>query len=309
MRAFAAFVLAIGLAGVLGAALAYPAYLLTSSFADWAFHRVASRLAMVVLALELIWLCRRLGLRTRRDLGFGLPRARFLRVGALGAALGLATAGLGAAFLLGSGLRAPDPAFTATAGSVLRLLLLALSSGLAVALLEETVMRGAMHTAVDRESGPWAAVLLIAPLFALLHFFARVHLAPASLHFASGFELLALSFAPLAHPALVFDAFLSWLAVGLILGLTRALSGNTATALGLHAGWVMVLRTLQETSVPGDSPAFAFWVGRFDGLLGYWLLPWAAGIGALLWFGRARWVPYASGASRSSRSIGSSSSR
>ena len=60
MRAFAWFVGAILLAGFLGALLAYPAYELTSSFASWAFHRVASRVAMLVLIAELVWLCRHL---------------------------------------------------------------------------------------------------------------------------------------------------------------------------------------------------------------------------------------------------------
>ncbi len=296
MRAFAAFVGVIVLAGLIGAALAYPAYELTSTFAPWPFHRVAGRVAMLVLALELVWLCRRLGLTARADFGYGLARRRFLRVTALWAAIGIATAGLGAAFLLQSGLRVPDPDFAWSPGSALHVLLLGLASGAGVALLEETVMRGAMHTAVERESGALAAVLLVAPLFAILHFFAKVRIPVQELGPGSGFTLLARSFAPLAHPALVFDSFLSWLAVGLLLGLTRALTGNVAAAIGLHAGWVLVLRLLQETTVRGTSPGFSAWVGRFDGLLGYWLLPWAAGIGAAIWFGRGRWVPYARGA-------------
>ncbi len=39
-----------------------------------------------------------------------------------------------------------------------------------------------------------------------------------------------------------------WLAVGLILSLTRVLTGNIAVAIGLHAGWVVVLRMLQEST-------------------------------------------------------------
>jgi hypothetical protein len=36
-------------------------------------------------------------------------------------------------------------------------------------------------------------------------------------------------------------------------------------------------------------------VGRFDGLLGYWLLPWGIAIAAALWLTRRAWVPYARG--------------
>ena len=76
MRAFAWFVGAILLAGVIGALVAYPAYELTSTFASWAFHRVMSRIAMLVLILELVWVCRHLHLTSKRDFGYGLPWAQ-----------------------------------------------------------------------------------------------------------------------------------------------------------------------------------------------------------------------------------------
>jgi hypothetical protein len=291
MRAFAWFVGVIVLAGVIGASIAYPAYELTSTFASWAFHRVASRIAMLVLAAELIWLCRHLNLRTRRDFGYGLPRRRFLAQGLLWGIIGMATAGVGAAFLLLTHLRVMDSGFVPSAASFARIFLVGVTSGISVALIEETVFRGAMHTAIERESGAWTAALLTAPLFAILHFFAKVRIPEADIGWGSGFDLLRLSFAPLGHPALVVDSFLSWLALGLILTLTRVLTGNIAVAIGLHAGWVVVLRMLQQGTAAGSSPAYSAWVGRFDGLLGYWMLPWGLSLAAALWLTRASWVP------------------
>ena len=291
MRAFAWFIGAILLAGLIGALLAYPAYELTSTFAGWAFHRVASRVAMLVLIAELVWLCRRLNLKSARDFGYGLPWRRFLKLSGLWGTIGIATAGVGAAFLLSTHLRVVSPDFTPTVLNFARIFLIGLSSGVAVALLEETVIRGAMHTAVERESGPWTAALLTAPLFAVLHFFAKTRIAPGDVGWGSGFELLLRSFSPLAQPALVFDSFLSWLIVGLILSLTRVLTGNIAVAIGLHAGWVIVLRMLQEGTTSAEAPRYAFWVGRFDGLLGYWLLPWGICIAIALWLSRGQWVP------------------
>jgi uncharacterized protein len=293
MRAFAWFVGAIVLAGVVGAALSYPAFEGTTHFANFAFHRVASRIAMLVLIAELFWVCRHLHLTTKRDFGYGLPWRRFLKVSIGWSLIGMATAMFGAAFLLGSGLRVIDPAFVISASSLLKIFGVGVASGIAVALLEETVMRGAMHTAIHRESGPWTAALLTAPLFAVLHFFAKVRIPPEEVGWGSGFDLIARSFAPLAHASLVFDSFVSWLLLGLILSLTRILTGNIAVAIGLHAGWVIILRMLQEATNGGSSPAYAAWVGRFDGLLGYWLLPWGLAIAAALWLTRAAWVPAA----------------
>jgi hypothetical protein len=104
----------------------------------------------------------------------------------------------------------------------------------------------------------------------------------------------------LSHPALVLDAFLSWLVVGLILSLTRVLTGNIAVAIGLHAGWVVVLRMLQQATIGGSSSGYSVWVNRFDGLLGYWLLPWGIAIAAALWLARPAWVSYAKGLRASS---------
>jgi hypothetical protein len=293
MRAFAWFVGAILLAGLLGALLSYPVYELTTTFASWAFHRVASRVAMLILIGELVWVCRHLHLTNKRDFGYGLPRGRFIKLVLLWGAIGMVTAGVGAIFLLSTHLRVMSSDFTPSAVGFARIFLIGLGSGAAVGLLEETVMRGAMHTAVERESGPWAAALLIAPLFAVVHFFAKARIAPEDVGWGSGFELLSRSFAPLAQPALVFDSFLSWLIVGLILSLTRVLTGNIAVAIGLHAGWVIVLRMLQEATTSSAAPAYSFWVGRFDGLLGYWLVPWGLCIALTLWLTRARWVPAA----------------
>jgi uncharacterized protein len=292
MRAFLWFLGALLLAGLIGALIAYPAYEVTSTFTPWAFHRVAGRLAMLALIAELVWLCRHLHLTAKRDFGYGLPWRRFLKVSLFWGAIGVATAGVGAAFLLCTHLRVVNANFAPTVPGILRLLATGLSSGLAVALLEETVMRGAMHTAIERESGAWTAALLTAPLFAVVHFFAKARIAPDEVSWGSGFDVLFLrSFAPLSHPALVFDSFLSWLIVGLILSLTRVLTGNIAVAIGLHAGWVVVLRMLQEATVSAPSPRYAAWVGHFDGLLGYWMLPWGLAIGAALWITRASWIP------------------
>ena len=307
-------------AGLASALVAYPLYELTSQVAPWPFHRVASRIALLIAAAALVVLCRRLGVGSKAALGYGLAWQRFLPVALLFGLAGMATAAAGAWLLLTMHWRIAEQ------GPLLKYLLVGLGSGIAVALLEETVMRGAMHTAIARESGQWAAVLLTAPLFAVLHFFAKARIPAEELHWSSGFDLLARSFAPLGSPALVLDSFTAWLAVGLVLSLTRVLTGNIAAALGLHAGWVVVLRMLQEATGAGPAAAGSSWVGKFDGLLGYWVLPWSAAIGIALLSTRSAWVPYAAGGSpadpapedgvngaidarRSSRSSGSSISK
>lgn len=290
MRAFTWFLAVAVFTLLLVACIAYPAYGLATHLGHFAFHRVASRIAMLVFALELWWLARHLQLRTRTDFGYGLARRQFLRTALLWGLIGMASAVPGALFLLGSGIRVPDPQFVPGIGSLAKIFLTGVGSGVAVALIEETVFRGAMHTAIERDSGPWVAALLTAPLFAVLHFFAKVRIPEAEIHWGSGFDLLLRSFAPLTQPMSVADSFLAWLAVGLVLSLTRALTGNIAMAIGLHAGWVVLLRMLQQGTVRGAAAPLDVWVGRFDGLVGYWILPWAAALALILWLTRSRWA-------------------
>jgi len=297
VKAFAWFVAALGLAMLAGALVAYPAYELVQG-AGWRFDRVASRVAMLLLALELAWGCRRFGLRTRADFGYGLPRRRFIGQALLWGVIGFATAAAGAAWLLASDLRALSTGFVPGAGTLTHLLLIGIGSGVTVALIEETVMRGALHTAIARESGPLAAAVLTATLFALLHLFAKARIPPEELAWYSGFDLLQRSFVVLTQPLAVIDALLAWTTVFLILSLTRILTGNIAVAIGLHAGWVVVLRMLQEATVATPAAATSPWVSRFDGLLGLWMLPWGAVIAAALWLTRSYWVPRVRGGVR-----------
>src|SRR5271166_3807530 len=290
MRAAAWFLGVLAVASVILGAIAYPLYLGVSALHVWPFHRVYSRLAMLVVVALLVWLFRHLRIRSKRDFGYGLEWRKFLRRGSFWAFVGALTASAGAAFICGVGLRVIDPDFSWTAPNLARIVLNAILSGILVALFEETLARGAMHTAVERESGPWSAALVTASLFAVLHFFAKTSIPPDEVAWRSGFDLLARSFAPLQYPSMVADSLLAYLAIGLILSMTRVLTGNIAVAIGLHAGWVVVLRIMQQCTVRSASSDHALWLGKFDGLVGLWVLPWAAAIGLGLWFMRASWV-------------------
>jgi len=293
MRATAWFLGVLTLAALILGCIAYPAYLGVSALHVWPFHRVYGRLAMLVVVALLVGLFRRLDIRSKLDFGYGLPRARFLRETLLWCAIGVATAALGAGFMLAAGLRAPDPRFSPTLPAVLRVILNGVASGFAVAFFEETLARGGMHTAIARESGIWAASLVTAFLFAFLHFFAKAAIPPDEVAWRSGFDVLVRSFAALGRPGFVIDSFLAYFAIALILSMTRVLTGNIAVAIGLHSGWVIVLRIMQQCTVRTVDATYGVWLGAFDGLVGYWMLPWSVALGAALWLTRARWVPAA----------------
>ncbi len=165
---------------------------------------------------------RHLHLRTKRDFGYGLPWHRFVAQNLLWGAIGVATASIGAAFLLFTHLRVPDTKFIPLRLAASRAFSSLPSDQASASHSSKKPCFAASCTPqsnANQDRGRPA--LLTAPLFAVLHFFAKVRIPAADLGWGSGFDLLVLSFAPLSHPAVVLDSFLSWLAVGLILSLTR----------------------------------------------------------------------------------------
>jgi membrane protease YdiL (CAAX protease family) len=166
---------------------------------------------------------------------------------------------------------------------LLRLVALRAGSGFAVAFIEETFLRGAMHTAIERESGTRLAVLLTALLYAATHFLASYHIAPEQVTSSSGLELLAGTLHSWAQPAGIVDAFLALLAVGVLLGMVRAATGNIAACIGLHAGWVWVMLVAHELTRPLRGAPLSFLLSRFDGFVGWLVLAWTAVLAVPLW--------------------------
>jgi len=272
MRAFAWFLLLFAFALAVVALGTYPAWLLLHPHFDFPFHRIGERLGMVALLAGFLLIARRLRLADRASLGYGLARRLFVREMLLGLALGVATmlAIVGAMSALG--LLDWSQARGQGAGAVAQLLIARLASALAVAFIEETFLRGALYTAVERESGARAAVFLTALLYAATHFFGKVRIAPADVTPWSGLALLGHSLQAFAHFGTIADAFLALLAVGVVLALVRQATGNIAACLGLHAGWVWVMLVTHELAVPRRAAPLGFLLSRFDGFVGWLVL-------------------------------------
>ncbi len=292
MRAFLLLVLLMAVCFVAGALLAYPAYLVVHPLnADWPFHRVASRVATLLLVIGIVLLIRHLHVTRREDWGFGVPRSQFIRAFVLALVLGLLSMLPVAALLFGLDLRAVKAGVTIDIATLASAVGGGLLSGLVVAFTEEALLRGAMFTAIARESGQRAAILLTALIYSALHFLSRVRIPHENVDWGSGVELLAGTFVTFANPGTIVDSFLALAAVGVLLGLLRARTGNIAACIGLHAGWVCVIAVVRELSVLLPQSRWAFLVGDYDGVVGLLVLAWTLAIIAVFWLatrGRVR---------------------
>ena len=289
MRAFVWFLglVALGLAAI--ALFTYPAWLLLHPHFDFPFHRIGERIGMLALLGGFAAVARRLNLADRASLGYGLARRAFLRELGVGAALGCATMLAGVAIMGVLGLRDWTPLGLLSGGALAKLIVQAALSALTVALIEETFLRGAMHTAIERQSGPRIAVLLTAALYAATHFFASYHIGAQQVTPWSGLALLGGTLHAFAAPLTILDAFLALFAVGVVLGGVRVATGNIAACVGLHAGWVWIMLIAHDLSVPRRTAPLAFLLSRFDGFVGWLVLAATLAMAVPLWrFFRAR---------------------
>ncbi len=288
MRTFGLF-MALFAAGIAAMALfAYPAWWLLTPQLDVQFHRVASRIGMLALLVGFVLLARRLGLADRTSLGYGLPRNAFWRELGIGLVLGVAMMLPAAAIMYALDLRMLKPGVEFDATTLASLLVKGLVSGLAVAFIEETFLRGAMHTGIARESGARLAVLLTALLYSATHFLGRYKIPSDQVGPGSGLEVVVGSLRAFSDFGSIIDAFLCLAAVGVLLGYVRVLTGNIAACIGLHAGWVWVITCIRQTSKRDPDAQFAFLVSDFDGVVGWLLLGWTLVIACALvrYYGR-----------------------
>ncbi len=274
MRAALAFLGAIFGTLLLAAAVAYPAWTFIHALEpDWPFHRVVSRLWQLTLLVALLLAMRGLQLRGRADWGYGLPRAGFVRQFAAGLGIGVATMLPMSIALHALGIHELRPGFGAAqlAAAVAE----GAAIGLAVALVEETFFRGLMYRAVERESGFAAAAWFTALVYAAIHFFARVKIPAEEIAWDSGFRLLGGALANFAHPLAIVDSFVSLVLVGLLLALVRRRTGAIAACIGLHMGWVWVIKATLAVGREDGAAPLAFLVSRFDGYTGWLVAGWA----------------------------------
>lgn len=147
------------------------------------------------------------------------------------------------------------------------LLLEALGTGLAVALLEEFVFRGALQSLLAKWLRPRSLFFALAAFFALVHFFNPPHgLEAGEVEAATGFwmvgRIFAHFFAQFANPSFLLAEFAVLFAIGLVLGYVRMKTGSLWLGIGLHAGWVFGVKTLSPlTERTFEAGAMMPWLG------------------------------------------------
>jgi uncharacterized protein len=283
VKAFIWFIALLAAAAAAIAAFTYPLWAALYPHFGFPFHRVADRVGLVALVVGFVLVARRLQLADRVSLGYGAPRAVFVRDLGVGFALGAPMMALVVAVMVAVGLRAWKPGVTIDVAALLAIAGVGLARGFAVALIEETFLRGAMFSGIARESGPTVAAILTGLVYGASHFIGHSHVADLAPGWGSGLALLGASFGEFVHPFAIGDAYLSLFAVGVVLAMVRAKTGHIGACIGLHASWVWVITFVRETSVANRASPLAFLLSSFDGVVGWLVLGWTVLLGFVLY--------------------------
>jgi len=282
MRAFLLFFgLMLGaLASV--AVFTYPAWLLLHPHFDWPFHRIGERIGMLALVIGFILVARRVGLSDKQSVGYALPRPLFVREMLTALVLGVVGMGAIVGIMTALGLLDWTQASTATGGKLAKIIFNRLLSGIAVGFIEETMLRGVMFAAIQRESGTKWAIFLTSVIYAAVHFLAKYYISPEQVTSHSGFTLLAGMTNWFSRPLEMADAYMCLFAVGMVLAIIRARRGNIAACIGMHAGWVWVMLIARELTNPVRDQPLSFLLSQFDGFIGWLVFGWTVLMGFVL---------------------------
>lgn len=147
----------------------------------------------------------------------------------------------------------------------------ALLSGILVALIEETLFRGLIFNQLRASNGFLFAAVISSLMYSAVHFLEPIPIHSSTLHWYSGFVLAQQT---LASPTLFYDAFVTLLLGGVFLCLVQELKQNLWWCIGLHAGWVTLIKTYKSLTDRSPIAADPLLVSNHDHFTGNLVSVW-----------------------------------
>jgi membrane protease YdiL (CAAX protease family) len=240
------------------------------------FQRFLDR-SFLIIALAGLWpLLRALGAVSWRELGLPAPHGqgkKFLAGLSLGCISLLVVAGIA----LGS--RERTFGQPSSAHAIVGAIFGAIGTAAAVGTLEEILFRGGIFGGL-RKLLYWPLALAVSSVvYSLAHFLHRAEFS-GTVGWNSGLILLPRMFVSLADLQALIPGFLSLTLAGVLLGLAYQRTGNLYFSIGLHAGWVFVLKLYNAFTVQTPNAALWFWgTGKMtDGWLAFLALAFTLAI-------------------------------
>ncbi len=270
MPALLIFIVYFAIALLCGVMMAYPIHLFLANWFELDFDRVAARSVLLVTIILFFPLLKILKINRWQELGFSGSKNQFFIDTGKGIGFGILIMLPVVIGLLISKNRVIDTDWEVTIINVLSLLFTAMLAGLIIALIEETLFRGAMLTAIKKHSTAMFAIVASSFIYAMVHFLQPSDAFSAqALNWSSGFALLKDAVHPLTQVNVIFDSFIALFAAGVLLAIVRLNSNRIALCIGIHAGWVLTIKVFKRVTDSNIHTEFTFLTGSYDKVIGY----------------------------------------
>lgn len=260
----------------MGALLAYPSYLLVSFFTDSKFTDVIIRTTQICGLIFSLCYLKYADKLSLENIGLKINPDKNLTQFCYGMLYGLLMLAVLAAGFVAFGIYDLNSSREINVAVMVQLLLGALFTGIAVALFEETVFRGALLQGLRKQTNTNTALLSVSLIYAAVHFIQYPQPAAGE---TIGWLTAPLAFVPVySHliSAETVDAFMSLFMLGLLFGFVRIRTGNIIQCIGLHAGLVAGIKLFRFFAEYNPDNSFNYLVSNHDYRLGWlsfiWLL-------------------------------------
>ena len=252
------------------AALSYPVYEFLSNWIELDFKRVANRCTLVAVVLFFVVLYKKSNFNAAQDLGYSTGKRQFYIDLIKGIGFGILIMCTVVIGLLITNNRIIATSWEFSALNIIGVLASGLISGLIIALLEETLFRGVMLSAIRRESTAFIAITATSFFYALVHFIKpEIKFYSNSLDWSSGFVYLKNALANLASISQIVDSLIALFLAGVLLSIVRLRTNRIAICIGIHAGWILVIQVTKRITDSNSDSEFAFLTGSYDNVTGY----------------------------------------
>ena len=223
------------------------------------FRRVFDRCVLVVAVAGLWPLLRAIGFRSWAELGY-VRYPDGWKHALVGFIYGDGSFLLAGFILIALGARTLRTSFDSV--NVAWVQVQFLISAVVVALIEETLFRGGLQGVLQRNGHQTRAIVITSAVYSFVHFLKpQTAGIPASdVTWLSGFQYLGTVLAKsVTQPGMAEGFATLWLA-GCVLGLAFARTKALYLSMGIHAGWVLTLKSYAFCTTAVLAPRQAWWV-------------------------------------------------
>jgi CAAX protease family protein len=269
MRAIIVFFLFIVLAFLLGAVLAYPLKLLLDPALGLVFRKYLTYATLISgLIISGIYL-QLYNLLSFGAFGYNDKVSRFLSGVLNGFVYGLSIMLLIEILLFLLGIHELDTSRNYTLNIISLVLFKAFIVGLLIALIEESIFRGALFTGLYKQTGAVIATFFSSLIYATVHFI-RYRDLPENIEIGwfTGITMMPEAFRRFYQWS-ILDYFLTLFIFGVLLALLRLKHKSIAACIGVHAGIVMLIKIADYFTNRTHSSNYDYLVSQYNSTFGW----------------------------------------